>query len=115
MLRVKNKNISFNRGEEIRINLRSNLDFKEGDFIKFRVTEINNVSNVLFEKEFMAEDGSRVILILLTPEDSRSFAEVSNSPLEYWYEIELNDKITVIGYDDFGPKKLTINPEAGAE
>ena len=37
--------------------------------------------------------------------------ELTNKPIEYWYEIELNDEETIIGYDEDGAKKLILYPE----
>ena len=34
-----------------------------------------------------------------------------NKPVEYWYEIELNNEHTVIGYDDNGAKIFMLFPE----
>ena len=34
-----------------------------------------------------------------------------NIPTEYWYEIELNNENTVIGYDNNGPKLFVLYPE----
>ena len=36
-----------------------------------------------------------------------------NATIEYWYEIELNDKQTIVGYEE-GPAILYLYPE-GAE
>ena len=39
-----------------------------------------------------------------------------NKPVTYWYEIELNpdtSPLTIIGYDNDGPKKFILYPEAG--
>ena len=40
---------------------------------------------------------------------------LTNKPLTYWYDIVINNKYTVIGYDDKGPKKVVVYPEADEE
>lgn len=37
---------------------------------------------------------------------------LTNKPVTYWYDIVINNKYTVIGYDDKGPKKVVVYPEA---
>ena len=36
---------------------------------------------------------------------------MKNRIVKVWYEVELNDKITVIGFDDDGAKIVRILPE----
>lgn len=40
---------------------------------------------------------------------------LTNKPVTYWYDIVINNKYTVIGYDDKGPKKVVVYPEADEE
>lgn len=37
---------------------------------------------------------------------------LANKPATYWYDIVINNKYTVIGYDEKGPKKIIVYPEA---
>lgn len=48
--------------------------------------------------------------IPLTAEDTKLF-ELTNKRKTYWYDIVLNDEITILGYDDEGAKKLIVYPE----
>ena len=43
--------------------------------------------------------------------DDMKIGEMLNKQVEYWYEIELNNDETIIGYDDDGAKKLILYPE----
>ena len=40
---------------------------------------------------------------------------LTNKPVTYWYDIVINNKYTVIGYDDKGPKKVVVYPEEDEE
>lgn len=40
---------------------------------------------------------------------------LTNKPVTYWYDIVINNKYTVIGYDEKGPKKIVVYPEADEE
>ena len=40
---------------------------------------------------------------------------LTNKPVTYWYDIVINNKYTVIGYDDKGAKKVVVYPEADEE
>lgn len=48
--------------------------------------------------------------IPLTAEDTKLF-ELTNKRKTYWYDVVLNDEITILGYDDEGAKKLIVYPE----
>ena len=52
--------------------------------------------------------------IILTEDDSKKF-ELTNKKKTYWYDIVLNDTTTVLGYDEYGPKKVIVFPEVGEE
>lgn len=50
--------------------------------------------------------------IPLSSIETKNF-ELSNKPITYWYEITLNDNITIVGYDSDGAPKLIAYPEVG--
>ena len=50
--------------------------------------------------------------IPLTAEDTKVF-ELTNKAKTYWYDLVLNDDITILGMDSDGPKKIIIYPEGG--
>lgn len=49
--------------------------------------------------------------IQLTEEDTKAF-DLLDKKKTYWYDIVLNDSITILGYDTEGASKLIIFPEA---
>ena len=36
---------------------------------------------------------------------------MDNKATEFWYEVELNDNDTILGYDKQGPKRMIVYPE----
>lgn len=91
--------------------------FKPEDKIAFVVknkkaytkTEILRVEKTLFEMGYT--EPTQYPEIQLTEEDTKAF-DLSNKKQTYWYDIVLNDTITILGYDDEGASKLIVFPEA---
>lgn len=50
--------------------------------------------------------------IPLTEEDTKAFP-LKNKAATYWYDIVLNDTLTVLGFDHEGSKKIIVYPECG--
>lgn len=117
MQKVTNTTIEVNRGDELNLNLSLKLDsgedytFEEGDRIIFSLYEKGKMSdNAILIKEVDATPDTTNLEISLTSNETK-IGEMINKPVEYWYEIELNDRYTVIGYDDKGAKKFILYPE----
>ena len=70
-------------------------------------------SLVLLAGSTIFAQSNNTVDITLDPSDTRSFCEsFKNGQKTFWYEIELNEEITLIGYDKDGPKLLILYPEA---
>lgn len=118
MLEISNKQISLNRGSECTITLKVNPKeeteetfFRQGDIVSFAIYEKKKLDNSpLLYKTFNIEENTNIVDIYLTSEDMK-IGEYGNKAVEYWYEIELNDNLTIIGFDREGPKKLILYPE----
>lgn len=70
----------------------------------------------IFRKDYIIKDlgytsPTDTVDLLLTEEDTKKFP-LENKPVVYWYDVVLNDSNTVIGYDEEGPKKIIVYPEA---
>lgn len=87
--------------------------FQKGDVVRIKVTEKKACENVMFQKDFVVEEETEQVEILLTEEETK-IGEVISKPTDYWYEIELNpltNPQTIIGYDEDGAKIFKLFPE----
>lgn len=117
MQKIDGTTIQINRGDVLSLSLSLSLSdgtpytFQDGDTIVFSVYNKNkmNESAVLL-KELTVNGGQQSVEITCTKEETK-IGELINKPVEYWYEIELNNENTVIGYDDKGAKLLILYPE----
>jgi hypothetical protein len=85
--------------------------FNDGDKIVFSVYNKNKMSEgAVLLKEISVEGSQQSVEIVCTKEETK-IGDLINKPVEYWYEIELNNEHTVIGYDEDGAKILMLFPE----
>lgn len=114
-MEVEGYTISFNRGDQVTINVknRSNCVFEIGDSVKFSIMKKGDCNTVIFQKSYTVEEESNVFSIVLTSDETRFGPALKSGFRTYWYEIEHNGIITLIGYDKKGPKELILYPEAG--
>lgn len=117
MQKVSNSIIEVNRGDELNLKLGLKIDgtttytFESGDKVVFSLYNKGKMNEkAILLKEVEATEGSTQVEISFTSEETK-IGEMTNKPVEYWYEIELNDRYTVIGYDEEGAKKLILYPE----
>lgn len=95
----------------------SDHEFQIGDVIRLKVMEKNDVTNIVLTKDIVVEENSKSIDMGLNSKETR-IGEYINSPVTYWYEVELNpetNSTTIIGYDEDGPKELILYPEGKNE
>ena len=113
-MEVEGYTISFNRGDQVTINVKNKADsvFEVGDTIKFTITKKGNVTDVLLQKRYTIEEEGNIFSIVLTSDDTRFCPPLKTGSLTYWYEIEHNEITTLIGCDKNGGKELIIYPEA---
>lgn len=114
MYRIINKNVYVNRGDALTLHLVNRTgDFKAGDWITLSICEENNLENTLLTKRIDLAEASDVADISLTSAETKSLCEPFKSGYKrFWYEIELNNNTTLIGYDIDGPKLFVLYPEA---
>ncbi len=115
-MKIIDKEIHINRGDRLLIdfsieNGENKYIFKDGDKIKFSIYEKKEMDKPpVLQKEFTPAVGSTSVDIDI-PGSEMKIGELTNKPIEYWYEIELNDDETIIGYDEDGAKRLILYPE----
>lgn len=115
------KQIQLNRGDSADMTITAkdasgeDYTFQINDVIKFKVSEAKNESNVIIEKTILIEQETTSVSLYISPEETK-IGDYINKPVVYWYEISLEktngDVLTIIGYDNKGPKEFVLNPEA---
>lgn len=115
-MEIIDKEIHINRGDRLLIDFSINNGddkyiFKDGDKIKFSIYRKKEMDkSPALQKIFIPIVGSTSVEIDVPGEDMK-IGEMVNKAIEYWYEIELNNDETIVGYDDDGAKKLILYPE----
>ena len=118
MFKIQKDKILINRGDIGTITLTIPLDdgtdyiFEDGDLITFDVYDVSQYQKQpLIHKEItISGDDVSSVDIVLTSEDTK-IGDIINSPVNYWYEIQLNEEQTILGYDTNGPKYFCLYPE----
>lgn len=93
-------------------------EFKPTDKITFVVfNKKGYTKEEIFRLEYNVGDlgytePTTVVEIPLTEELTSKFP-LLNKAATYWYDIAINDTMTVLGYDDEGAKKMIVYPEGG--
>ena len=115
--KIDGTTIKINRGDLLEFDLSIKTDdntpytFQNGDKVIFSVYGKNKMNeNAVLLKEVDATPNTTSITISCSSEETK-IGDLINKQVEYWYEIELNNEYTVIGYDDDGAKKLILFPE----
>lgn len=93
----------------------TNYEFKPTDKITFVVfNKKGYTKNEIFKLEYTLEDlgytePTEIVEIPLTEELTSKFP-LLNKRATYWYDISLNDTLTILGFDDEGAKKIIVYP-----
>lgn len=119
MLKIDGTNILLTRGDECTITLKVTKEdleeyvFNADDIVSFAVYTKNEFNKEpLLYKEVIVQEPTNIVDIFLESNETK-IGIMSNKPIVYWYEIQLNHSQTIIGYDNKGPKLLTLYPEGG--
>lgn len=117
MQKVEGTTIKINRGDVLNLTLSvKNADgtaytFNNGDKIIFSIYNANGLDKApVFSKEINIDSPSETVSIGMTSQETK-LGQLINKPVSYWYEIELNNQFTIIGYDDKGAKIFQLFPE----
>ena len=120
MLKIKNKTIHLNRGDSANIQIAcNNSTFEDGQELKMYVMEAGNCENILLDTSALLTADSNTATISITSEQTKALSEpFSGGSKEFWYELELQageERTTLVGYDEDGPKLFILYPEAIVE
>ena len=115
--KIEGTTIKLNRGDTLNINLTikkedgTDYSFEEGDKITFSLYNKGKLNEkAVLLKEVQATPETTSINIYCNNEETK-IGELINKPIDYWYEIEINNEYTILGYDDEGAKLLKLFPE----
>lgn len=117
MQKIEGTTIKLNRGDILSFVLtienenETPYTFQSGDKVTFSVYNKKKMNDkAVLLKEVNATPNTTSLTISCTSEETK-IGELTNKPVEYWYEIELNNEYTVLGYDENGAKLLMLYPE----
>lgn len=89
--------------------------FQPGDKVTFNIYEKNGYGkNPLLKKEIDVTEISDNVNIVLTEKDT-TFGNPVNKETIFWYDITLNDNMTVICYNEDGAKEFIEYPAKGVD
>lgn len=87
--------------------------FQKGDKIRFNIYERNGYNkDVVMTKEVKVVKEAESVFVELTEKDT-TFGTSVNKPTTFWYDITLNENLTVICYDEDGAKEFIEYPAKG--
>lgn len=117
MQKIEGTIIKLNRGDTLNFNLTIKKEdgtyytFESGDKITFSIYKKGKLNDkAVLLSEYVATPGTTSINIYCDSEETK-IGELVNKPIDYWYEIELNNEYTILGYDDEGAKLFKLFPE----
>ena len=117
MQKIEGTIIKLNRGDTLNFNLTIKKEdgtyytFESGDKITFSIYKKGKLNDkAVLLKEVNTTPGTTSVNIYCDSEATK-IGDLINKPIDYWYEIELNDEYTVLGYDDEGAKLFKLYPE----
>lgn len=90
-------------------------EFQPGDKVKFNIYDKKGYDKaVLVTKEIEVQTADDECMIPLYAEDT-TFGEIQNKPITYWYDITLNEDMTIICYNEDGAQQFIQYPAKGDE
>lgn len=93
---------------------KTRYQFKENDKVTLSIYEKKNLENLKLTKSVIVTTPGEYVDLTLTSAETKLDGLI-NKPVDYWYEVELNDEQTIIGYDEEGPKIFRLYPEGSDE
>ena len=87
--------------------------FQPGDKVSFVVVPKNGYSEgAVLRKDVIVTEESDGVEIPLTSQDTK-IGDMIDSYVDYWYNVVLNDDMTILGSDQDGEKIFRLYPEVG--
>ena len=116
MFKIKGTTIHLSRGDRAVFNVvfkdgETPYTFQIGDVLRFTVTKNFKTENYVLQKEITVEEETEKVTFELDPSETL-FGGTIATPVEYQYDIELNDMYSEICYDTNGAPKLVLYPRS---
>ena len=84
--------------------------FYKDDIVIFTVKNNFADSEPLLRKEIKVLEDCESLKISFSKEDT-TIGDLIATPVKYQYEISINEDLTILGYDESGPKIFQLYPE----
>ena len=89
--------------------------FQVGDVVKFNIYDRKGYDKEpVMSKLFEVNTATYELALSLNEEDT-TFGEIPNKPTTYWYDITLNDDLTIVCYNEDGAREFIMYPAKGDE
>ena len=114
-----NNNIYITQGDKASIDIQIPLndgfyEFQTTDILYFTVKRKYSDTQPVLRKILTFSQPATTATLILTSIDT-NIGGLSNLPLNYVYDISINEDQTIIGYDENGAKNFVIYPEVSNE
>lgn len=115
MIKTEGTTIKIFRGDEGTLYIskkdkNGNIEkFKKDDKVVLSVKENFGEHEVKLRKEVVVQEESEKVGFTFYPEDTK-FIDLISEPIDFEYDIDLNDGNTILGHDDSGAKIFRIYP-----
>jgi len=87
--------------------------FPAGCHVTFAIVPAKGYTEgTLLRKTVLVPEDTTEVEFTLTEEDTK-IGEMIDKKVKYWYNVVVNDDITIIGSDEDGEKAIYIYPEVG--
>lgn len=89
--------------------------FQVGDVVKFNIYDRKGYDKEAVMSKLFEVDTATYELALSLNEGDTTFGEIPNKPTTYWYDITLNDDLTIVCYNEDGAREFIQYPAKGDE
>lgn len=116
MMRIDNdNNIYITSGDKATIDIQIPLDdgfyeFQTTDILYFTVKKQYSDTQPVLRKILTFSEPTTTATFYLTSSDT-NLSSLSNLPVQYVYDVSINEDQTIIGYDENGAKCFVVYPE----
>lgn len=108
--------IKCTRGDKGSIRVRKKINegefepFYKDDKVVFTVKNNFGDSDVILRKEVIVKEDSDYVIFNFDKKDT-TIGDLISSPKKYHYDVSINEDMTILGYDESGPKIFELYPE----